>query len=188
MRRHDDTPRLAAPVREDRDHILGELEAPVSLLEYGDFECSFCARAHLAVQEVLGQLGDDVCFIYRHFPVATRHPRATSAALASECAAQQGAFWPMHDLLFARQDALEDEDLIRYAVELNLDAGRFQRELAEGTYEDRVREDFMSGVRSGVNGTPSIFIDGRRHDEGWDAPTLIRTLRAHIARRRKRSA
>jgi len=185
MRRDDEGGMLRLPVSPERDHLRGDPELGVVLVEYGDFECSFCARAYTIVEEILRQIGDDVCFVFRHFPLTMAHPRAMSAAQASECAAAQDAFWPMHHALFEHQDALEDEDLVRYATDLNLDVARFQDELASGSYERRVREDFLSGVRSGVNGTPTFFIDGRRHEGAWDLEALSDALLAAIARKKR---
>jgi protein-disulfide isomerase len=118
------------------------------------------------------RLGRRLRFAFRHFPLAEMHPRALPAAEAAEAAGAQGRFWEMHDLLYANQPALEDADLLAYATALDLDVRRFVSELAERTWELRVREDFMSGVRSGVNGTPTFFINGVRHDGGWDVETL----------------
>ena len=154
------------------DHLLGDPDAPVTLVEYGDFECPYCARAHAAIQEVLRRLGGDVRFAFRHFPLAELHLRALPAAEAAEAAGAQGKLWPMHDLLFENQDALEPEDLVGYAEALGLDVARFTTELATHAHLDKVREDFRSGVRSGVHGTPTFFIDGARFDAPWEVETL----------------
>ncbi len=160
-----------------RDHVLGPADAPVTLLEYGDFECPFCGRAYPELKRVLADLGSKVRFIFRHFLLSEQHPHAEHAAEVAEAAAAQGKFWEMHDLLYQRQSALTDGDLIRYARELALDALRVQRELAAHVHRPRVREDFESGVRSGVSGTPMFFINGRRHEEPGDAGTLLAALR-----------
>jgi protein-disulfide isomerase len=167
--------RLKVPVRE-RDHVIGPADALVTLVEYGDYECPYCGLAHPIVKEVQRRLGRRLRFAFRHFPLAEMHPRALPAAEAAEAAGAQGRFWEMHDLLYANQPALEDADLLAYATALDLDVRRFVRELAERTWELRVREDFMSGVRSGVNGTPTFFINGVRHDGGWDVETLTEAL------------
>jgi protein-disulfide isomerase len=164
---------LTMPVSEDRDHILGPSSAPVTLVEYGDFQCSHCGQAHYELQELAKEAGDRFRLVFRHFPMTQIHPNAQRAAEASEVAAAQGQFWPMHDTLFEKQDALDDHDLVMYAHELGLDVMRFRMELLEGRYTPRVREDFLSGVRSGVNGTPTFFINGRRHDGPWDAESLL---------------
>ena len=167
--------RLKVPVSE-RDHVIGPADALATLVEYGDYECPYCALAHPIVKEVQRRLGRRLRFAFRHFPLAEMHPRALSAAEAAEAAGAQGRFWEMHDLLYTNQPALEDADLLAYASALGLDVRRFVDELAEHTWEARVREDFMSGVRSGVNGTPTFFINGVRHDSGWDVETLIEAL------------
>ena len=168
-------PRLIAPIG-DHDHVLGPPAAPVTLVEYGDFECPHCRRAWPIVHQVRAELGDRLRFAFRHFPLTRIHPHAQHAAEAAEAAAAQKAFWQMHDRLFERQFALEDENLLEYAADLGLDAGRLGGELAAGTHRRRVRDDFMSGVKSGVNGTPTFFINGLRHDDAWDSATLIAAL------------
>jgi len=169
--------RLVLPV-DGRDHVRGPADAPAALVEYGDFECPQCGLAHPITKEVQRRLGRKLRFAFRHFPLAEIHPHAQSAAEAAEAAGAQGRFWEMHDLLFRNQQALEDADLLRYADALGLDLPRFVSELADGTWESRVREDFMSGVRSGVNGTPTFFVNGVRHDGPWDADTLVEALMA----------
>jgi protein-disulfide isomerase len=172
-----DGPTLTPPVSESRDHILGPATAPVTLVEYGDFECPFCGRAHLIVQELLEQLGDDVQFVFRHFPLSQIHPHAMRAAEASEAAAAQGQFWPVHDMLYEHQDALDDESLLGYAQALDLDVNRFAQDLSSHRHANRIREDFMSGV----NGTPTFFINGRRHDGPWDLASLAAAIEPEIA-------
>ena len=159
-----------------RDHIEGPADAPLALVEYGDYECPHCGRAYWIVKDVQSQLGRRLCFAFRHFPLAQIHPNATRAAEAAEAAGAQGRFWPMHDLLFQNQAALGDTDLVRYAKLLELDLPRFVAELAEHAHAERVREDFTTGVRSGVNGTPTFFVNGLRHDGMWDADSLIEAL------------
>jgi protein-disulfide isomerase len=167
--------RLTLPVG-PRDHILGPSTAPVTLVEYGDFECSHCGHAHSVVKTLLKHLGRQLRFAYRHFPLATAHPRAEPAAEAAEAAGAQGKFWPMHDTLFEHQEALEDEDLLLYGTDLGLDVPNFVSDLINGVYAPKVREDFMSGVRSGVNGTPSFFINGVRHDDSYDFDVLLAAI------------
>ncbi|APR85345.1 Na+/H+ antiporter NhaA [Minicystis rosea] len=160
------------------DHIRGASDALVTLVEYGDFECPFCGRAHLVIREVEKRLGREMRFVFRHFPLAEAHPHALEAAEAAEAASVQGKFWPMHDLLFENQDALESEDLIRYAESLSLDVAELSEDLANDTHLDKIKRDLQSGIRSGVNGTPTFFIDGVRFDEPWDPETLTAALRA----------
>jgi formate-nitrite transporter family protein len=158
--------RLTPPVSE-RDHIVGPDDAAVTLVEYGDFECPYCGMAHPIVKTAQRELGGQLRFVFRHFPLAEAHPHARIAAQAAEAAGAQGRFWEMHDMLFEHQDALEPEDLIGYAELLGLDTAQFARELEAGMYEKRVRDDFRSGVRSGVNGTPTFFVNGDRYDGSW---------------------
>src|SRR5579862_1438401 len=141
------------------DHVQGPAEAPVTLLEYGDYECPYCGEAYLIVKALQNRLGDQVRLVFRNFPLAEAHPHAEHAAEAAEAAAAQGKFWEMHDMLYEHQDALEDADLARYAKALKLDLPRFIKDMENHTYVDRVRSDFTSGVRSGVNGTPTFFIN-----------------------------
>jgi protein-disulfide isomerase len=167
---------LVLPVSSERDHILGAPEAPVTLVEYGDYECPYCGQAYPIVEAVRAQMGPSLRFAFRHFPVTTVHPHAEQAAEAAEAAGVQGAFWPMHAMLFENQRRLGANDLHSYAEVLGLDIGRFDAELSAGVHTPRVREDFMSGVRSGVNGTPTFFINGLRYDGSWDAPDLLAAL------------
>jgi protein-disulfide isomerase len=167
---------LTLPVDEERDHIQGSPNADVTLLEYGDFECPYCGAAYPIVKQVQAQMGERLRFVFRNFPISTSHPHAENAAEAAESAAAQDRFWEMHDLLYENQRHLEDDDLRGYARQLGLDTARFDRDLAEHVYEPRVREDFMSGVRSGVNGTPTFYIDGVRYDESYEAEALIAAL------------
>jgi protein-disulfide isomerase len=169
---------LTLPASEERDHIRGPASAAVTLVEYGDFECPHCGRAHYILNELLAEFADDVRLVFRHFPLAEVHPHAQRAAEASEAAGTQGQFWEMHDVLFENQDALDDESLGEYAQDLGLDLVTFLRDLNAGVHTDRVREDFMSGVRSGVNGTPTFFINGRRHDGPWDLESLAAAIEA----------
>jgi protein-disulfide isomerase len=159
-----------------RDHAWGPLDAELSLVEYGDYECPFCGAAH-PVAKQLKQLYDDrLCFVFRHFPIANGHPHALRAAEAAEAAAAQNKFWEMHDLLFENQHALEDEMLLYYATEIGLNVKQFVTELATNTHLDRIREDLSSGARSGVNGTPTFFANGNRHDGPADLRSLVAAL------------
>jgi protein-disulfide isomerase len=160
---------LTVPVS-DRDHVRGSLDAPAILVEYGDYECPYCGQAFPIVHKVIEALGDRVAFVFRNFPLTQIHPHAEHAAEAAEAAEVLGgadAFWAMHDTLFENQRALEDEDLLSYASELGLEAKTFAEALATGQFAPRVKEDFMSGVRSGVNGTPTFFVNGARYEGDW---------------------
>jgi protein-disulfide isomerase len=164
--------RLTLPVGA-RDHIRGPATAPITLLEYGDYQCPFCGEAAPIVDEVQRRLGDKLRFVFRNFPLTEMHPHAEHAAEAAEAAAAHGKFWEMHDALYANQDALDDRHLAEYAASLGIKAGEIQKALARHAYGDRIREDFMSGVRSGVNGTPTFFINGVRHDGPFDLDSLL---------------
>ncbi len=162
---------LTVPVSE-RDHILGPSNASITLLEYGDYECPHCGEAHPIVRQIIETFGGWLRFGYRHFPLATMHPHAELAAEAAEAAGSQDRFWDMHDLLFENQDALDAASLLASAAALGLDVDRFRGELSAHVHTPRVREDFVSGARSGVNGTPTFFINGIRHDGSYDLVSL----------------
>lgn len=164
---------VAVDVRHDR--IRGPEKAAVTVVEYGDFECPYCGQAEPAVRELLGS-DSDVRFVWRHLPLSDVHPEAELAAEASEAAARQGKFWEMHDLLLARQDALGGEDLLRYARELGLDVARFRDDMERGRGARRVAEDVDSADLSGVSGTPTFFINGRRHKGAYDAAALTQAV------------
>jgi len=166
---------LAMPVSR-RDHIQGPANAPLTLLEYGDFECPVCGMAYAVVKTLQQNLRHRLRFVFRHFPLTNVHPHAEHAAEAAEAAGARGAFWEMHDLLFENQEALEDEDLLEYAAALGLDTSAVLAEIEAGAYAGRLREDFMSGVRSGVNGTPTFFINGLRYEGSFDAESLMGAL------------
>jgi protein-disulfide isomerase len=167
---------LTTPVDDARDHVQGPADAPATLVQYGDYECPFCGAAYPIIKEVQARMGERMRFVFRNFPIATSHPHAEQAAEAAEAAAVQGKFWEMHDLLYENQARLREEDLHGYALQLGLDVERFDRDLAEHVHAPRVREDFMSGVRSGVNGTPTFYVNGARHDDSYDAETLVAAL------------
>jgi len=177
--------KLAVPVSEDRDHIRGPRIAPVTLLEYGDYECQYCGQAYYVLKELEQRAGNLMKFVFRNFPLTTVHPHAERAAEAAEAAGAQGKFWEMHDLLYENQQALEDEDLMKYAAWADLDINRFVRDMREGRYLNRIREDFLSGTRSGVNGTPTFFINGFRHDGSWDLITLMTAIEEAAGGRRR---
>jgi len=167
--------RLAPPVS-DSDHRAGPDGARVTLVEYGDYECPHCGRAYPIVREVQGRMARRLRFVFRNFPLSEAHPHAEHAAETAEAAGAQDKFWEMHDALYEHQETLEDPDLVRLAKKLGLDAIRVEQDLAAGTHADRVRQDFRSGVRSGVNGTPTFFINGIRYDGSWDLDTLLDAL------------
>jgi Na+/H+ antiporter NhaA len=172
---------LAVPVDPERDHIRGDRDAKVTLVEYGDFECPYCGLAEGAIRELLRDFGD-VRYVWRHLPLNDVHPRAQLAALAAEAANDQDAFWPMHDLLLQHQDALRPSDLGDYAEQLGLDRERFVDDLRAHTGEARIAEDVDSADLSGVSGTPSFFVNGRRHEGAYDINALATAVRAARAR------
>ena len=170
-----ENPTLSVPVNEN-DHIEGPENAEITLVEYGDYECPHCGRAYSIVKKIQEQMGDKLRFVFRNFPLAQSHPHAMHAAEAAEIAAQDGKFWEMHDILYENQNALDDQSLISYAEEIGLDSDKFAEDLENDTFEEKVREDFMSGVESGVNGTPSFFINGVRYNGSWDYENLLEAL------------
>jgi protein-disulfide isomerase len=167
---------LTMSVDDDRDHIQGSADAAVTLVQYGDYECPYCGAAYPIIKDVQARFGERLRFVFRNFPITTSHPHAERAAEAAEAAAAQGTFWQMHDLLYENQKRLGDQDLRAYAERLELDVELFDKELAEHMHAERVYEDFMSGVRSGVNGTPTFYINGARHDYPYDLDTLLGAL------------
>ncbi len=164
----------------DQDHIIGPANAPVTLVEYGDFECPYCGAAYPVVKEVRRQMGDQMRFVWRQFPLTEAHPHAEQAAESSEAAAAQGKFWPMHDLLFEHRDALDFDSLVSYARQLGLDVNRFRNDLETHRFADRVQEQFMSGVRSGVAGTPTFFINGEKYEGAPDVQDMIAALQQTV--------
>jgi protein-disulfide isomerase len=175
-------PVLIDPVTPGRDRIRGRPDAPLTMVEYGDYECPFCGMAYPVTEEIIERVGDDLLFAYRHFPLSTMHPHAALAAEAAEAAGGQGRFWEMHRLLYANQQRLEPADLAARAEMLQLDVERFVDELRTNAHRAKVRSDFLSGVRSGVNGTPTFFINGRRHDGPPDLPSLMESLQTALQR------
>jgi len=168
---------LEVPVDADRDHVRGPHQAKVTVVEYGDFECPYCGRAEPIVRELLTDFGD-VRYVWRHLPLSDVHPQAQLAAEGAEAASRQGEFWPMHDKLLANQEHLSPKDLIRYAEELGLDVDRYSQDLAEHVGAARVAADVDSADLSGVTGTPTFFINGRRHYGAYDIETLSAAIRA----------
>ena len=172
---------LAEPVDSERDHVRGPAEAPVTLVEYGDFECPYCGRAEPAVRELLKEFGD-VRYVWRNLPLTDVHPHAQAAAEAAEAAAEQGAFWEMHDRMLDHQDELTTSDLIRHAEELGLDVQRFENDLRQRVGAQHIAEDVDSADLSGVSGTPTFFINDRRHYGAYDVGSLSDAVRIARAR------
>ena len=166
---------LTIPVSEV-DHIQGSAQAPVALLEYGDYQCPYCGRAYPIIKDLQATLGSKLRFVFRNFPLTKAHPYAELAAEAAEAAAASGKFWEMHDTLYENQEALSEESLVAYARQLGLDVPKFVEDIAKRQFKSRVRNDFMGGVKSGVSGTPGFFINGEKYDGSWDYDTLLRAL------------
>lgn len=166
---------LKPPVNKN-DHIIGGHNAHVTLVEYGDYECPHCGRAFPITKRIQKEMGDQLRFVFRNFPIQEIHPHAFIAAVAAEAADRQNAFWPMHDLLFKNQDRLSGSDLMGYALALNLDIPRFRNDINDKALADKVEADFESGIRSGVNGTPTFFINGTRYNGSWEEPDLLKVL------------
>jgi Na+/H+ antiporter NhaA len=174
---------LSDDVDPERDHIRGHEDAPVTLVEYGDFACTYCGQAERVIRELLASRGDDVRYVWRHLPLNDVHPHAQLAAEASEAAAAQGRFWDMYDTLLSHQGDLRPEDVIRYATQLGLDADRLAEDLRRREHAPRVSDDVASADESGVSGTPTFFVNGRRHYGAYDIATLTETVRAARGRR-----
>jgi protein-disulfide isomerase len=174
---------MLTPPVSSGDHALGGDRPLITLVEFGDYECPFCGRAHPIVTDALRRMPEEILFVFRHFPVSRAHPHALTAALATEAAGAQGRFWPMHDTLFENQDALEDEDLVGYAEDLGLDVPRFVADVQLSKHLPNVRAAFRSGLRSGINATPTFFVDGLRFEGNWADGSLTRMLATLVRRR-----
>ena len=170
---------LTPPVT-SRDHVVGRADAPVTLVEYGDYQCPHCRGAHPIVRRITARYGDALRFAFRHFPLTEVHPMAGPAAETAEFAAVQQRFWPMHDALFEHQPELSPPTLAMLAQALGLSPVALGDALRSGAFSERVREHFLSGVYSGVNGTPSFFINGRRHDGDWSYASLTTAIDARM--------
>jgi protein-disulfide isomerase len=167
--------KLILPVSE-RDHIRGPASAPVTLVEYGDYECPYCGLANPIVDEIRQELGDGLRFVFRNFPLSEIHPHSEHAAEIAEAAGMHNKFWEMHDMLYRHQKALDDQHLAEYVAQLHVPTSEIKLALSQHAYSDRLREDFMSGVRSGVNGTPTFFINGLRHDGSYERDELLAAI------------
>ena len=168
--------KLTLPVDESRDHIQGQSTASVTLVEYGDYECPYCAQAYIIIKKVQERLGSKLRFVFRNFPVTKTRPHAYKAALAAEAAAAQGKFWEMYDYLFEHGEAVTDDSLRQSAAKLGLDLTRFNREFLESTYSSHIDEDIQSANSSGVKSTPTFFINGDLYNSKWDQDSLLSAL------------
>lgn len=173
--------RLVLPVSAARDHLRGAVDASITLLEYGDYECPHCAAAQPIVHRILDEVGDAVRFVFRHFPLTTIHPHAETAAEAAEAAGRQGRYWQMHDSLFVNQRNLSVPQLAVHASALGLNMPQFTREIGGHVHLPKISDDFTSGVQSGVNGTPTFYVNGTRHDGGWDYASLMSALQHAVS-------
>ncbi len=158
------------------DHIQGAITAPVILVKYGDYQCPHSAEAHRVVQQIQQRYGDRLCFVFRHFPLTQIHRQAQKAAEAAEVAARQGRFWQMHNLLFERQQALDDGSLVEYAMELGLHMPRFLWNFSQHVCVQRIQANLLSGIESGVTGTPTFFINGNRLHDSWEMDGLCNAI------------
>jgi Na+/H+ antiporter NhaA len=183
----DDLLDLSEDVDSERDHVRGSEDAPVTLVEYGDYECPYCGQAEIVIRDLLDSFGDDLRYVWRHLPLNDVHQHAQMAAEAAEAAAAQGKFWGMHDVLLDHQGDLDPADLSRYANDLGLDLNRFWDDIRNRERAPRVGEDVASADASGVAGTPTFFINGRRHQGAYDTSTLTREVRSARTRARARS-
>lgn len=171
------------PSINSKDHLMGNNPAAaIELVEYGDYECPYCGRAYPIVKEIKQQLGGDIKFVFRNFPLTKIHPNAFPAALATEAAGLQGKFWEMHDMVFENQKTLEEASILLFADKLNLDIERFKNDLQEKMLADKVEQDFESGIRSGVNRTPTFFINGKKYEGEWSDDQLLQHLKSILVR------
>ena len=175
----NESPTLTPPVSA-RDHAQGPANAPLTLVEYGDYQCPYCGAAYPVVKQLQKAFGKKLRFVFRNFPLTQAHPYALIAAEAAEAAALQGKFWEMHDLIYERQEILEADILPRWAQEVGLDLEKFGTAIRQGDITKRIKEDRMSGINSGVNGTPSFFINGTRHDDAPDYDSLAAALEQQL--------
>ena len=162
------------------DHMQGSSDAPLTLVQYGDYQCPYCGEAFPIVQHLQKEMGGDLRFIFRNFPLTEIHRHALAAACAAEAAALQDRFWEMHDVLYENQDKLRDRDLIALAQTLKLNIERFKSDLASPGVITKIQEDFSGGIRSGVNGTPTFFINGLRHDGSYEYEDLLAALQEQL--------
>ena len=172
---------LITPVSQN-DHGQGPADAPVILVEYGDYQCPHCRLVFYNIKELQERLGNKLRYVYRHLPITSAHPRAQLAAEAAEAAGAQGKFWEMHDMLYGHED-LDEAHIMQYAEDIGLDMERFQGDLANHVHAERVQQDFEGGIRSGVNGTPTFFLNGERYDGAWDLESLLELVEKPLGMR-----
>ena len=168
------------PAVSSKDHSQGNNNAPIVLVEYGDYQCPYCGQAYPIVKAVQKAMGNDLKFVFRNFPLTEMHPNAENAALAAEAAAMENKFWQMHDMLYENQQQLDPQDLTAYAKKIGLNASEFQKDSESDAASTKVESDFESGVKSGVNGTPSFYINGVKYDGSWDEESLTQYLKGQL--------
>jgi protein-disulfide isomerase len=175
-----DVRKLTVPVSIGLDHIRGSVNAPITIVEYGDFECPYTGAAYPVIKELMRKFDGKIYFVYRNFPLNQIHPYAQHAAEAAEAAAAQDKFWQMHDSLFEHQKALDDHHLLEYAQKVGLNIDRFKKEMSGHIYAHQINKSLKSGIDSGVEGTPTFFINGERYEESWDLDTLSSFLKKSL--------
>jgi protein-disulfide isomerase len=167
-------------MNQENEHVQGASNAPVELVEFADFECPYCGKAYYVVKKAQQELGNNLKFIFKNFPLTEMHPYALHAAVAAEAAGAQGKFWEMHDILFENQDSLEDSDILTYAKEIGLDIARFEKDFGMDEYYEKVKNDYNSGIKKGVNGTPTFFINGKKYEGNWMSYEFIDYLKSLV--------
>jgi protein-disulfide isomerase len=170
------------PVNIGTDHIRGSVDAPITIVEYGDYECPYTGMAYPIVKEIMKQFKDKICFVFRNFPLNEIHPHAQHAAEAAEAAAAQNKFWQMHDYLFEHQNALDDIQLSKYAEKMNLDTDKFKKEMSGHVHASLIHKSLKSGIDSGVQGTPTFFVNTIRYDGSWDLETFSNILEKRLTK------
>jgi len=173
---------LKPPVSNDTDHIQGLKRATIELVEYGDYQCPHCGRAYPIIKRIQEKFKDDLKFVFRNFPLSEIHPQAIQAAAAAEAAGRQEKYWEMHDIIFENQHNLAKPALLEFATKLGLDLRKFEVDLSDQSIIEKIESDFESGVRSGVNGTPTFFVNGTKYVDSWDEWELSRNLNVLLAR------
>jgi protein-disulfide isomerase len=174
--------KLTVPINIGSDHIRGSVNnAPITLVEYGDYECPYTGMAYPIVKELIRHFGDDkIYFVFRNFPLSDIHPHAQYAAEAAEAAAAQDKFWQMHDYLFEHQKALDDDHLVEYAKKIELDIDKFNDDMSKHVYASSIEESLKGGIDSGVEGTPTFFVNGLRYEDSWDFKTFSETFKRYL--------
>ncbi|HCO68676.1 MAG TPA: disulfide bond formation protein DsbA [Dysgonomonas sp.] len=168
---------LRVPVT-DKDHVQGSPDASIELVEYGDYQCPYCGKAYYEVKKIQEEMGGNLKFVFRNFPLISIHKHALNAAVAAEAAGDMGKYWEMHDIIFENQQALDDADLVKYAGEIGLDEEEFKSMFSDKKYEAKIEKELEGGLRSGVNGTPSFFINGKKYEGEYSAKVMIEHLQS----------